>query len=110
MDPCAFADELARTDPTSWAHDLYKETAMMIGDIWGSRLNLCPLVEKIVYMGTFAQRFFGFEEFKTLVHLTIIERSMFRDFHRKIQIIPSTASHGALLGAARIFHRLASTA
>lgn len=105
MDACAFADVEYR-EGTVWARRLYDSAAMAIGDIWGSRLNLCPPIEKIVYMGTFAERFFALPATLERTRLQMLDRSLFRDDHAKIQIEPSTASHGALLGAARIFHRL----
>lgn len=104
MDPCAFADaEFRRHEP--WARLLYHYVASGIGEIWGSRLNLCPLIQKIVYQGTFAERLLALAGVMDLVRGRILERSLFPDQHEKIPIQRATAQHGALLGAARVFLR-----
>lgn len=102
IDPCAFADELASLG-TSWARKLYEATAAGIGQIWGSQLNLCPRMEKIVYMGTFGLRALALPFFRDRVREALCERSLFRDLHERIPIVPAEAPHGPLLGAARIF-------
>ncbi len=109
MDPCAFADaEYWQHAP--WARLLYHDVAKAIGEIWGSRLNLCPPVEKIVYTGTFAEHFFALPDILDIVRARMIERSLFQDQHEIVPITCAEAPRGALLGAARIFERLAANA
>lgn len=104
-DPCAFADEEYRQHEP-WARLLYHGVAEAIGEIWGSRLNLCPLVEKIVYTGTFAERFFAIPDVLGLVRARMTERFLFQDQHETVPITRAEAPRGVLLGAARIFERL----
>lgn len=104
MDPCAFADaEYRRQEP--WVCLLYHDVACAIGELWGNRLNLCPLIEKIVYQGMFAVRYFALPKILESVRRRMLERSLFPDQHEKITIEQADAPHGALLGAARIFLR-----
>lgn len=104
VDPCAFADQEAAAGK-NWAVALYSDVARGIGEIWGSRLNLCPPVEKIVYMGTFAQRTMALPFFAAIVRRVMLERSLFRDQHEGISIVSASAPHGPLYGAAKIFLR-----
>lgn len=113
--PCTFADAQVRAG-TPWAALLYKDVARGIGEIWGSRLNLCPTVEKIVYMGTFITRAMALPFFRETVQQAFHSRTLFPERHAAVEITPSRVPQrslqnpgdkehplGALYGAAWIF-------
>jgi predicted NBD/HSP70 family sugar kinase len=112
MAPCAFADREAIAGKT-WAVELYTNVARGIGNIWGSDLNNCPPIERIVYMGSFLERAMEIEFFRQQVRAAMIERSMFFKQHQKVEIVglgaPRLATGeplGPLYGAANIWKRL----
>jgi len=109
QDACAFADQQAGADQ-EWAVELYGQIAADIGDIWGSDLNQCPLIERIVYMGSFLEHAMSIQSFEQRVRTAMLARSMF-PAHEGVQILKVAApslegqSLGPLLGAASICKR-----
>lgn len=106
-DPCTYADQEAEKG-THWARSLYTDVATGIGEIWGSQLNLCPRFQKIVYMGTFGLHAMQLTFFRERLRQALLARSLFRDEHEHLPIVPAEAPQGPLLGAARIFLQLTS--
>ena len=102
----AFGDEQALAGD-KWAVDLYRHIAADIGNIWGSNLNQCPLITRIVYMGSFLERAMRIDCFRKELRKAMLARSMFPD-HKNVKIREVAApSHkgqslGPLLGAAGI--------
>lgn len=103
-DPCAFATTEAEKE-APWARELYTEVARGIGDIWGSRLNLCPPVRQIVYTGAFVSHTMQLPFFRETVLRALRARSLFRDDHARVTVTAARVSHGALVGAAHLFFR-----
>lgn len=109
--PSEFADEEAKKG-TPWAEEFYTGVAHEIGDIWGSKLNLCPPVTDIVYQGTFLECAMRIEFFAQEVRRTMIARSMLPTHHAQVQIQQVSAPTlngkplGPLYGAASIWKRL----
>jgi predicted NBD/HSP70 family sugar kinase len=87
-----------------WAVQLYREVGEGIGRAWANVLNRIPLIEKIVYMGSFGIH--GMPFMKEAIVNTIRRITMFPDEHWNIPIVPSEAENGPLYGAVRVYRRI----
>jgi predicted NBD/HSP70 family sugar kinase len=87
-----------------WAVQLYREVGEGIGRAWANVLNRIPLIEKIVYMGSFGIH--GMQFMKEAIVNTIRRITMFPDEHWNIPIVPSEAENGPLYGAVRVYRRI----
>ena len=89
---------------THWAVQLYCEVGEGIGRAWANVLNRIPLIEKIIYMGSFG--IYGMPFMKETILNTIRRITMFPDEHWDIPIVPSEAENGPLYGAVRVYRRI----
>jgi len=89
---------------TYWAVQLYREVGEGIGRAWANVLNRIPLIEKIIYMGSFGVH--GMPFMKETIVNTIRRITMFPDEHWDIPIVPSEAENGPLYGAVRVYRRV----
>lgn len=109
--PSAFADEEAENG-APWAVEFYTGVAQEIGDIWGSKLNLCPPMTDIVYQGSFLECAMRIRFFREEVQRTMLARSMLPAQHAKVRIRQVSAPTfdgkplGPIYGAASIWKRL----
>ncbi|MFH0851418.1 MAG: ROK family protein [Candidatus Peregrinibacteria bacterium] len=109
--PCAFSDRKAEWG-TPWAVQLYTEIARIIGNVWGSRLNLRPHITHIGYQGSTLECAMRIGFFCDEVKRAMRERSLFPE-HADVPILgvaaprhPSEAPLGPLYGTASIWKRL----
>lgn len=110
--PCSFADQEAAKG-TPWAVEFYTKVANEIGNIWGSKLNLCPPITDIVYQGSFIECAMRIDFFQQEVRRAMLARSMLPKQHVQVRIQQVAAPTlkggeplGPIYGAASIWKRL----
>jgi predicted NBD/HSP70 family sugar kinase len=111
---CRFVENRARKGDC-WAQHFLREVAGGIGNIWGSRLNLCPPIERIVYMGSVIEGFMSLDFFAERLREVMLARSMFPAQHARVELVKAQGPRdnanqllSPLLGAARVLLRLAN--